>query len=614
MLLLIKVGFLLLWIVQSIDGFRTALFQITPSSFSISSSLAVASRGYEDYGDYYDPVISEGYYDDVFYGTQKKVDYDYNQRRINRNHRGMRESDYRSPREEDYLYPTFRENIDDRRSYDRNSDYSPSRSSVRRRRRNNEFDSIRDGELLPEPRRYADNNNDLPPLRTRRPKAPGRRILRNKRSSRSSTTRREFSNYGEGNTQPNRRIKTRREPISSAIASRPQRKRKLLHRSAHYQIMDYAERGNVEGLARVLESSAVNPNFVDEDGDTPLLRAASNGHAAAVSFLLDRGASANHHTEPGETPLYWASCNGHGEVVRILLQKGRADPRIVDCEGKTPLHWAAYHGHEQVCNWLMQRYHGMNHATVDPNLADSYSKKSAMQIARERGHLGCVQLMESCMMQHKQRREYEARLVEYAAIGRGADVQQLLEGGIPANITNEFGQVPLYVASCNGHSDIVQWLLHYGADPNLASGKDGHTPLYAASWNGHAQVAQQLLDRGADPNVRCGERGETPLYAASTNGQNRVIQILLSRGADPYFPNGDGETPFDAASREGLKLLKQVYYKGSSSSTIRRNYSQAPRRLPANQNRRLINQSKRQRPKRSRRPPVLSSADRRTRF
>jgi ankyrin repeat protein len=49
------------------------------------------------------------------------------------------------------------------------------------------------------------------------------------------------------------------------------------------------------------------------------------------------------------------------------------------------------------------------------------------------------------------------------------------------------GATPLYIASQNGHSDIVNILIRNGADINLAR-NTGATPLYIASQNGHSDV------------------------------------------------------------------------------------------------------------------------------
>lgn len=322
-------------------------------------------------------------------------------------------------------------------------------------------------------------------------------------------------------------------------------------------LLEYSEHGQFEDVHKMLELGE-DPNLADDmTGNTPLLVASRHGHTQTVQQLLDRGADANldNWFKPGQTPLYWAAVNNHANVAWILLQQGHANPNIRSRQdGRTPLHWAAHHGHEQLCQLLMTSHHPEDYHddyAADPNVADLHGK-SPLQIARDRGHQQCVYQMEVRLQQRQQKKEMEKQLVEQSSTGQVMAVQQLLEMGIRANCTNDFGQMPLYVASCNGHHQVVQGLLQYGADPNLAC--QGHTPLYASASNGHSYVVQLLLDKGADPNLFT---KETPLYVASCNGHNAVMQLLLKHGADPRIRSENGRTAYDVASYQGMKILQQ---------------------------------------------------------
>jgi hypothetical protein len=52
------------------------------------------------------------------------------------------------------------------------------------------------------------------------------------------------------------------------------------------------------------------------------------------------------------------------------------------------------------------------------------------------------------------------------------------------NLCSERGQSPLFVASQQGHCDVVKCLLSSGADINVCD-KDGRSPLFIASHQGH---------------------------------------------------------------------------------------------------------------------------------
>ena len=89
----------------------------------------------------------------------------------------------------------------------------------------------------------------------------------------------------------------------------------------------------------------------------------------------------------------------------------------------------------------------------------------------------------------------------------------------PNNIT------PLWMASQNGHSDIVQALIQAKADVNKTR-DDGMCPLSIAVKNGHIEVAKLLLDAQADIN-QADDKGYTPLIVAAIYGHRKILKLLL---------------------------------------------------------------------------------------
>ena len=90
-----------------------------------------------------------------------------------------------------------------------------------------------------------------------------------------------------------------------------------------------------------------------------------------------------------------------------------------------------------------------------------------------------------------------AALVRASEEGKLAAVEALLGDGAAINyrrINDE--ATPLYIASQNGHVEVVKALLAAGADFNQPN-KDGVTPFTAASQNGHLKVVAELLDAEA---------------------------------------------------------------------------------------------------------------------
>ena len=64
----------------------------------------------------------------------------------------------------------------------------------------------------------------------------------------------------------------------------------------------------------------------------------------------------------------------------------------------------------------------------------------------------------------------------------------------------QLGCTPLYIASQNGHVDVVSTLTSLGANVGACAG-GGWTPLHIACLNGHAEIARLLVAHGASVNT-----------------------------------------------------------------------------------------------------------------
>lgn len=91
---------------------------------------------------------------------------------------------------------------------------------------------------------------------------------------------------------------------------------------------EVAGSGDIEALARQLDSGLCGVNDRDENGCTPLHFAADRGQLRAMQLLLARGADLNARDSDGQTPLHYAAMCGQKEVG--LEGSGRAG--IVKCE------------------------------------------------------------------------------------------------------------------------------------------------------------------------------------------------------------------------------------------------------------------------------------------
>ena len=143
------------------------------------------------------------------------------------------------------------------------------------------------------------------------------------------------------------------------------------------EMHDAAMAGDIVALERSLAKGSVADaafvNVVGEEGYTALHHAAFCGKAAAVSILLQHGASIEARTRVlGLSPLMLA-CHGqlatHEDVVRVLLEAG-AEPDAVDwMVGSSSLMFAAFSGDEGLVRLLFA-------AGARLDLRDHFSKNA----------------------------------------------------------------------------------------------------------------------------------------------------------------------------------------------------------------------------------------------
>ncbi|XP_056136961.1 ankyrin repeat domain-containing protein 49 [Lampris incognitus] len=103
-----------------------------------------------------------------------------------------------------------------------------------------------------------------------------------------------------------------------------------------------AENNRLSTVQRLMSTDPSLALCHDEDGYTPLHRAAYSGHVGVASTLLAAGSKVNSCTIDGWTPLHSACRWGHVTMAALLLQQG-ANLNAQTNGGLTALHLAASH-------------------------------------------------------------------------------------------------------------------------------------------------------------------------------------------------------------------------------------------------------------------------------
>ena len=112
------------------------------------------------------------------------------------------------------------------------------------------------------------------------------------------------------------------------------------------------------------------------------------------------------------------------------------------------------------------------------------------------------------------------------------------------NEPDQTGQTPLHLSCQNGHTRVVQLLLHKGAQ--FTKSYDGDTPLHDAAAHGHVSTMNTILQAHAHLINVINRLGMTPLHCAAAAGHVECVDLLLSKSAE-FLVNIEADTFFDLA-------------------------------------------------------------------
>jgi len=172
---------------------------------------------------------------------------------------------------------------------------------------------------------------------------------------------------------------------------------------------------------------------------TPLQLASEFSHPAAVSLLLQKGASIEARDGRGRTALHIASRNGNGAVVSLLIQAG-AKIDLKGEQGETALSAAIYSGNQEVVLILLEQGAPVEDADVSGNtplhIAVLEEEESIVMLLLQKGagidtqdSSGCTALLHAVNMENE------------------ALVSLLLEWGASLRIEDSKGNSPLRAMS-----------------------------------------------------------------------------------------------------------------------------------------------------------------------
>merc|ERR1712123_192405 len=239
------------------------------------------------------------------------------------------------------------------------------------------------------------------------------------------------------------------------------------------------------------------------------LAACAAGDREEVKVLLGRGADIDTANVDGLTALHQACIDDNLDMVEFLVANG-ADVNRGDNEGWTPLHATASCGFLSIAKFLLE--HGANVAAVNND-----------------GELA-IDISESDEMEDLLQKEIDVRQIN-CEDARNREEQCMLDDARDWYNSGNFGDRP--------HA------------------KTGATALHVAAAKGYIKVINLLIQAGSEINQQDFD-GWTPLHAAAHWAQREACELLAENYVNMDIKNCVGQTPFDVADPDVLRLLEEL--------------------------------------------------------
>ena len=243
-------------------------------------------------------------------------------------------------------------------------------------------------------------------------------------------------------------------------------------------------------------------------------------------------------------------------VCRVFIDAG-ADIDTKTSKGGRPLHLASCSGALEVVKMLVEAGAGVNVTDDDGN--------TCLILAAHYGHTETVRYLVGLPEVDVNHRDSNNETALHCAVTEGHPdvVQVLIHAGADIDTKNEDGDSPLHRASTSGVLEIVKMLLRAGAGVNVTD--DGrNTCLILAAYCGHTETARYLVGLPEVDVNHCDSENETALHCATNEGYTEVLQVLIEAGADIDTLNEDGHSPLHCASDSGaLEVVKMLVEAGA---------------------------------------------------
>ncbi|XP_071099039.1 serine/threonine-protein phosphatase 6 regulatory ankyrin repeat subunit B-like [Haliotis cracherodii] len=324
-------------------------------------------------------------------------------------------------------------------------------------------------------------------------------------------------------------------------------------------LMVAAESANKDVL-NLLVSKGADLTLTDDDNDTVLHLASQGGNRAIVEYLLS-SFDIDSRGQHGRTALMVAAESANKDVFDLLVSKG-ADLTLTDDDNDTVPHLACEGGNRSIVEYLLPLHFI---GDFDINCRGNKSWTPLMKGASS-GNKDTFDLLLLNGANPSLTGDDNDTLLHAACDGGNIDIVRHVIGDFDINTRGENGHTPLMLAVCEGHTDVVDFVVDHGADVNMVD-NDGDGLLHLACEAGNVKMVKDVMSY-SDINLK-DNVGWTPLAMAAVEGNYAVFKYLKGLGADVTLADRAGDDVYTLALQGGSRgIIKELGREEHSDKSI----------------------------------------------
>ena len=163
-------------------------------------------------------------------------------------------------------------------------------------------------------------------------------------------------------------------------------------------------------------------------------------------------------------------------------------------------------------------------------------------------------------------------------------LELLINAGCNVNLFDTNSWLPIHSAAFNGNVEIMEMLINARADIDLKTNRrdTGVSALYIATKEGHAEIVRTLIRNMVKVNTLNGSNKETALHCAAFYNNIEIINTFISERASLNIRDANGNTALHVAVMKGNIDAMSTLLEKRAKVTITNKYGDTPLHIAVN--------------------------------